>query len=422
MFGMSEISENNRGGDLKIKVVGVGGAGLNAIYRLRMENLPKVGFCAVDTDAADLSRSPVQEKILIGERVTGKMSSGGDAAIGKRAALEDLDALKSALGAVDLLFLTGGLGCGTGSGAMPVIAEEASRQGTVVIAFCTLPFEIEGAKKRTEAAAALEKLKTVCDAVIPLPNDVIMRCCPENTGLLDAFLKADNAMCLAVKSICVMLLKTGLINIDFASIKALFAKKSKKTLFGVGSAEGQDYVENALADLANCPLLSLPEAPDKSDSILINISCGADTSSNKLQYILEKAAALFSADDSVRLGAMIDESFSNRVEICALGVSGTAAKPALAPSALAAHPAPASVYDATKERFEDAAKHRSRMVSKIKSRFLKEKPKPHIDQTEFAFVEIAQQRGFFEDTEPNGYNGADLDVPTYMRKNVKVRL
>ena len=399
---------------LKIKVAGIGGAGINALYKLCLENIPSVEFCAMDCDANILSQCTIDEKILLGRKNTRSMSAGGDSAAGEASAIEDLDAIKNAVASVDLLFIIAGLGGGTGGGAAPIVAHCAAEGGAKVISFCTMPFEVEGAQKKAEAQESLRKLELESDATIPLPNDILLRNASAEAGLLDAFLKADTCMSMAVKSICKMLLCTGLINIDFAVVKSLFAKKSKRTIFGVGCGDGEDCVNAALSDLSKCPLLNLPKAPEKADNVLINVICGADMGMNKLQYILESVSNMFSAKEKVRIGAIVDESYKGRVEICVIGASG------ISDGTQAAFSGAAPVKNA--EHFEEKSKHGERIKAKIKKKIFKPKPETETEQSEFAFMQMSKQRGFFEDTEPNLYRGEDLDVPTFMRKNIKIPL
>ncbi len=406
--------DNSSATNLKIKVIGVGGAGCNALYKLMMENIDGVEFCAIDTDSKMLEQSTAQEKILIGKRTTRGMSSGGNSNIGMKSAMEDSDAIKSSIGAVDLLFIITGLGGGTGSGAAPVIAKQAYSQGTKVITFCTLPFEIEGTQKKAEAIAGLKSLSNSCDATIPLPNEVLIKNSPQNMNLMDAFLKADTCMSIAVRSISTMLLKTGLINIDFAVIKSLFENKSKKTLFGIGIGMGENCVADALDDLIKCPLLNLPQPSEKADSLLVNVTCAAGLGMNKLQHILEYIANIFSANEKVRIGATIDESYSNKLEICVLGVSGSTPLISAAQQ-IQIEPVKQPV------RYEENKSRRSKVVSKIKNRIMRDKYNNE-NQQMFAFAETAQQRGFFEDTPKNTWMNEDLDVPTFMRRGIKIHI
>ncbi len=411
---VSSASNGQRSHGLKIKVVGIGGAGINALYKLCMENIPAVEFCAMDCDADILSQCAIAEKILLGKKSTRSMSAGGDSAAGEASAMEDLDSIKNAVAAVDLLFIIAGLGGGTGGGAAPIVARCAAEGGAKVISFCTMPFEVEGAQKKAEALEALRRLELESDATIPLPNDILLKNAPADAGLLDAFLKADTCMSMAVKSVCKMLLCTGLINIDFAVVKSLFAKKSRKTIFGIGCGSGADCVNSALADLSNCPLLNLPKAPEKADNVLINVICGADMGMNKLQYILESVSNMFSAKEKVRIGAIVDEAYRGRVEICVIGASG------VSDGTQAAFGGGTPVRNA--EHFEEKSRHGERIKARIKKKIFKPKPETETEQSEFSFMEMSKQRGFFEDTEPNMYRGEDLDVPTFMRKNIKIPL
>ncbi|HRP05092.1 MAG TPA: cell division protein FtsZ, partial [Opitutaceae bacterium] len=177
--------------DVAMKVVGVGGAGANAVDRLKMENLDRLQLVAVNTDYQALSSSPLQDKVLIGMGVTRGLGAGGDPDLGREAAEADREKLQAIAKDCDLVFLIAGMGGGTGSGAAPILAELAAEEGALVIAFVTMPFAFEGGRRLRQAEEGLLALRKVCDAVIPLPNDVLLQEAGENETVLDSFARAD---------------------------------------------------------------------------------------------------------------------------------------------------------------------------------------------------------------------------------------
>jgi len=246
-------------GGLRIKIIGVGGAGTNAVDRIKLEDLEQVHLTAVDTDSQVLASSPVEEAYLLGREVTRGKSAGGSVDKGRMAAEADATDLRRLFKGVDLVFLLTGLGGGTGSGAAPVIAQLAVDEGALVIAFAALPFQREGTLRAARAKTALEALQKKCHAVITLPNDLIFKQVDESATLMEAFAMADKWIKLGVHSIWSMLFNTGLINVDFSTLQSALADPGGKTLFGTGYGKGDQLLEQALKDLDNCPLLHLPE-------------------------------------------------------------------------------------------------------------------------------------------------------------------
>src|SRR5580658_8595442 len=221
--------------NVAIKLVGVGGAGSNAVDRLKMESLDRLQLAVINTDHQALASSPVQDKVLIGMATTRGLGAGGDPDLGREAAEADREKIATVVKDCDLVFLLAGMGGGTGSGASPIVAEIAAEQGALVIAFVTMPFSFEGGRRLKQAEEGLRALRQVCDAVIPLPNDMLLQETAENETVLDSFARADEWVGRGVKSIWSMLSKTGLINLDFATIRQVFQQRGGKTLFGLGT-------------------------------------------------------------------------------------------------------------------------------------------------------------------------------------------
>lgn len=418
-----------------MKIVGVGGAGSNGVDRLKMEDLGRVPLAVVNTDAQALSSSPVEEKCLIGNGVTRGLGTGGDPELGRLAGEADLDGINRVVAGTDLIFLLAGMGGGTGSGAAPVVARAASDAGALVIAFVTLPFTFEGARRQKQAEEGLALLRKTCDAVLPLPNDILLQQLDDRASVLDAFGKADEWVARGVKSIWSILSRTGLINLDFATLRQVFCNKGGKTLFGLGCGEGEQWVQKALNDLMLCPLLHTPEFSRKADRLLVNIVGGPDLGISHVNEIMGVVNEHFGRDAHVALGAVIDEGMAGSLEICVLGTTDvssrsgifqrknppasqpaayTQAKPAVpvppaAPVApvSAAVPAPASVPAAAAGAEEAAAARAS--------------DRARIQQEEFLFAD-AEKRGYFDRTDDNVFKGEDLDIPTYLRRGVRISL
>src|SRR3954465_9064927 len=323
--------------NIAIKLVGVGGAGSNAVDRLKMENLERLQLAVINTDYQALASSPVQDKVLIGMGVTRGLGAGGDPELGREAAEADREKITAVVKGCDLVFLVTGMGGGTGSGASPTVAEIAAEQGALVIAFVTCPFSFEGGRRLKQAEEGMLALRKVCDAVIPLPNDILLQEAAENETVLDSFARADEWIGRGVKSIWSMLFKTGLINLDFATVRQAFQHRGGKTLFGLGVGAGENAVADAIASLKLCPLLHTPEFSRKADRLLVNVLGGADLTLPKVNEIMTAITEQFGRDSHIIMGAVIDEDMAGRVEVCILGTSdmGGRGAPARRPVAFA---------------------------------------------------------------------------------------
>ncbi|MFP4541366.1 MAG: cell division protein FtsZ [Opitutales bacterium] len=451
--------------ELKFKVVGVGGAGNNAVDRLHLAGRLPLPLANLNTDQKSLLTSPVEEKVLLGRTTTGGLSAGYDAEVGRRAAEEALPALEKVLEGQDLVFLVAGLGGGTGSGAAPLVAELAAELGAVVVAFVTLPFSREGARNTKRADDALSALRTHCHAVIPLPNDLLVQEIDESATLLDAFQLADDWIGRGVHAIWSMLSQDGLINVDFATLRDAFSMRGGKTLFGIGVGEGPDAVSEALRQLDLCPLLHLPENRyvRKTESLIVHVAGGPDLTMVKVNEILDFATDRFGSKEQTVLGAVIDGSKNGRVEITVVGtaaldrgtrhavaparsslsrlreqrreaVAQQAAKERAASSSAAAHEPGAAADEPRKSRWiteepvSPASDHRpfppaaATSSASASSSENARRPARGRDQSEFDFPRAEDNRGYFEKTSRNTYEGDDLDVPTYLRRGLKIAL
>ncbi len=400
--------------NIAIKLVGIGGAGSNAVDRLKMENLERLQLAVINTDYQALSTSPVQDKVLIGMSVTRGLGAGGDPDLGREAAEADREKIAAVVKDCDLVFLIAGMGGGTGSGAIPEVAEIATEAGALVVAFVTMPFSFEGGRRLKQAEEGLQALRRVCDAVIPLPNDMLLQEGAEDASVLDSFARADEWIGRGVKSIWAMLFKTGLINLDFSALRQAFQHRGGKTLFGLGEGTGENAVADAIASLRLCPLLHTPEFSRKADRLLVNIVGGTDLTLPKVNELMTSITDQFGRDSHIIMGAVIDESMQNRVEVCVIGTSDMGGR------APARRPVGAQQGRTTRAPFIPAPSPKAEAPAIL--------PEPvevgraaQTAQDEFGFGEI-ESRGYFEKTDRNLFDGQDLDVPTYLRKGIKIAL
>ena len=417
--------------NVAIKLVGVGGAGSNAVDRLKMENLERLQLAVINTDHQALSSSPVQDKVLIGLGVTRGRGAGGDPDLGRDAAEADREKIGAVVKDCDLVFLLAGMGGGTGSGASPVVAEIAAEAGALVIAFVTLPFSFEGGRRLKQAEDGLRALRQVCDAVIALPNDMLLQESVENEGVLDSFARADEWVGRGVRSIWAMLFKTGLINLDFSTLRQAFQQRGGKTLFGLGEGSGANAVAEAISSLKLCPLLHTPEFSRKADRLLVNVIGGTDLTLPMVNELMGAVAEQFGRESHIIMGAVIDESSQGRVEVCVLGTCdmGGRGMPPRRGSARSRIPAGA-VAAAPREPISRAAPGDGQQAAPAAATG-PEVPKeaaapgdvhaPRASQDEFGFGEI-ESRGNFEKTDRNLFDGQDMDVPTYLRKGIRIEI
>jgi cell division protein FtsZ len=403
--------EHQAAGDrsVSIKLVGVGGAGSNAVDRLKMENLERLQLAVINTDHQALSSSPVQDKVLIGMGSTRGLGAGGDPELGRKAAEDDREKIAAVVKDCDLVFILAGMGGGTGGGASPTVAEIAAEEGALVIAFVTLPFSFEGGRRLKQAEEGLAALRKACDAVIPLPNDILLQEAAENETVLDSFARADEWIGRGVKAIWAMLSKTGLINVDFATLRQAFHQRGAKTLFGLSEGMGENAAADAIANLKLCPLLHTPEFSRKADRLLVNITGGTDLTLPRVNEIMNAIADQFGRDSHIIMGAVIDEGMQGRVEISVLGTSdmGTRGVAQRRPIPVRQRPLPPGTAEPVS------------VPDELADPVLINGRKP--TQEEFGFGEV-ESRGQFERTDRNLFDGSDLDVPTYLRKGIKIAI
>jgi cell division protein FtsZ len=306
------IDEDARTG-ARIKVIGVGGGGGNAVARMVQAGLSGVEFMVANTDLQALKSNPAPMKIQIGSKLTKGLGAGADPNIGRQAALEDTDALIQALSGSDLVFVTTGLGGGTGTGAAPVIASLATELGALTIAVVTKPFKFEGKKRQTQAEAGLEALRDCVDTVITIPNERLLSVIERSTSMLDAFSTADDVLRQAIQGISDLILVPGLINLDFADVKTIMSGMGV-AMMGTATAEGSSRAVDAAQRAISSPLLE-DASVNGARGVIVNVTGGADMSLievNEALTIIHEAAH---EEANIIFGAVVDPSLNGRVKI-----------------------------------------------------------------------------------------------------------
>lgn len=306
----------------KIKVIGVGGGGGNAIGRMMACRIKGVNFAAVNTDVQDLHYSNAPEKIHIGKELTRGLGAGMHPDVGRQAAEENREEIRDALKNLDMVFITCGLGGGTGSGASPIIAEEAKDVGALAVAVVTRPFSWEGSQRARIASEALEQLKDKVDTLITIPNDRILQVIDKKTSLLNAFAIVDDILRQGVQGISDLITTPGLINVDFADIKTIM-EGGGPALMGIGRASGNERGVEAARAAIHSPLLEL--SIDGARGVLFCISGGPDIAMSEVNEAAEVITESIDPDAKVIFGAVIDEKLRKgelKVTVIATGFEG----------------------------------------------------------------------------------------------------
>src|SRR4026209_1952612 len=297
----------------KIKVVGVGGGGSNAVDRMVEVGLGGVEFIVANTDVQALDHNKAGMKIQIGGKLTKGLGAGADPNIGRQAALEDTDSIIHALSGADMIFVTKGLGGGTGTGAAPVIASLASELGALTIAVVTKPFKFEGRKRQIQAERGLEELRQSVDTVITIPNERLLATIARTTSLTDAFTSADDVLRQVIQGISDLILVPGMINLDFADVKTIMSGMGL-AIMGTGLAEGESRAMLAANAAISSPLLE-DAAVKGARGVIINVTGGPDLSLievSKASAIIQEAAH---DEANIIFGAVVDPKMEGRVKI-----------------------------------------------------------------------------------------------------------
>jgi cell division protein FtsZ len=294
-----------------IKVVGVGGAGLNAVNRMIDAGISQVEFIAVNTDIQALHMSDAPVKIHIGRDVTQGLGSGADPEVGRRAADEGYDQLKHALRGADMVFVAAGEGGGTGTGAAPVVAKIARELNALTVGIVTTPFKFEGTKRRSQADIGVQQLRQACDTTIVIPNDRLLEVLDRSTSMLDAFKVADDVLRQGVQGICDLITMPGLINLDFADVRTIMSD-SGTALMGIGFASSGDNRAKEAAERAlRSPLID--EEISGASGILLSIAGGEDMTLIEVNEAAEAIRSAATEDTNIIFGATVDDRLTGQV-------------------------------------------------------------------------------------------------------------
>jgi cell division protein FtsZ len=293
-----------------IRVVGVGGAGLNAVNRMIDAGISQVEFIAVNTDIQQLRTSDAPIKMHIGRELTQGLGSGADPELGRRAAEDAYDQIKHVLRGSDMVFVTAGEGGGTGSGAAPVVARIAREVGALTVGIVTLPFRFEGTRRGGQAEAGVHELRSVCDTLIVIPNDRLLEVLDRSTSMLEAFRIADDVLRQGVQGICDLITMPGLINVDFADVRTIM-RDAGSALMGIGFATGENRANEAAGRALRSPLIDTEITGAR--GILLSIAGGEDLSLVEVTEAAEAIRAVATEDTNIIFGATVDPRLNGQV-------------------------------------------------------------------------------------------------------------
>lgn len=303
----------------RIKVVGVGGGGGNAVSRMIACKIQGVDFVAINADAQDLNQCQAKEKVLIGKNLTKGLGAGMNPEVGRQAAEENRDEIHEVIKGSDMVFVACGLGGGVGSGASPIVAEAARDAGALTVGVVTKPFVFEGAQRNRIAEQALRNLKEKVDTLITIPNDKIIQAVEKKTSLLDAFGIVDDVLRQAVQGIAELITVPGIVNVDFADVRAIM-QDAGSALMGIGRASGENRAVEAAKLAINSPLLEL--SIDGAKGVLFNISGGPDMAMAEINEAAEVITESIDKDAKVIFGAVVDNALKKgefKVTVIATG-------------------------------------------------------------------------------------------------------
>lgn len=325
--GMAE--ETSRGADIvpsriaKIKVIGVGGGGSNAVNRMIASDLSGVEFWAINTDAQALTLSSASKRLQIGQKLTRGLGAGGNPAIGQKAAEESRDEIAAAVGNADLVFITAGMGGGTGTGAASIVAETAKEVGALTVGVVTRPFMFEGRRRTNQAEEGIAALQSRVDTLIVIPNDRLLSVIPETTPVQDAFRIADDVLRQGVQGISDIITIPGLVNVDFADVRAIMADAGS-ALMGIGIGSGKSRAREAAIAAISSPLLEA--SVDGAKGVVFNITGGSDLTLHEVNAAAETIYEVVDPNANIIFGAVIDDRMQGeiRITVIATGFSGEA--------------------------------------------------------------------------------------------------
>lgn len=459
---MIQLSKNyslpERAADfIPIKIVSVGGAGLNALDRILLDGLERAEAVAINTDVQSLASSVAAHKVQLGRTVTRGLGAGGDPELGYQAAVESADEIREALAEARMIFVCAGLGGGTGSGAAPYVAQLAREAGALVVAFSTLPFSFEGKRRNAQAREALVRLNEVANAVICFENDQMGDIVAPQAGIHQAFAMADSIVSQSVRSIVNLIQRPGLIRIGFDDLLTALRSRNSRCLFGFGESDSDNRAHEALTQALKNPLMDRGRMLTDATRVLVQVAGGPGMTLSEVEILMQELGRHVNEQTQILFGVAVDGRLGDRLSVTI--ISSLAADEDLvsqpAQPAQSSAPAMPPVWEQPQEvppnidfepepipteAFQPAEMIPIDEPPPVEPVLNKPEPivstphkkpapvkeeKPSGEKSAQAKQEVLQfepvTRGRFEKSEPTIVEGEDLDIPTYLRKNIKVK-
>lgn len=380
----------------RIKVLGIGGSGTNAVNRMTQLGIRGVEFLAINTDAQALHNNQADRKVHIGKSVTKGLGSGMNPELGRQAAEESLDELEEVVDNADMVFITCGLGGGTGTGAAPIVAELAKNKGILTVAVVTKPFTFEGSKRKEVAEVGYDNLKDKVDAIISIHNDRILQIIDKKTSLIDAFKTVDEVLRQGIAGISDLITTHGIVNADFADVRSIM-QDAGTALMGIGRASGENRATEAARLAINSPLLEMNV--DGAKGVLFNITGGSNLGMFEIDEAAKVITKSIDSDAKVKFGAVIDESMGDEVRITVIATGFDEGNKRPSPSQIVLNDEP--------RRMAAEPKNFPAAVSPMEVRKPLFNPKPIAPVVN---IEKPQEEPAADD---------EVDIPAFIRKKMK---
>lgn len=435
----------------RLKVLGIGSAGCNILDRLVLDGLNGAELIALNTDVQALAGCVAPRQVHIGQNVTRGLGTGGDPELGYAAAEQAMAEITGLFEAGDVVYLLGGLGGGTASGALPLIAHAAREQGAQVVAIATLPFAFEGKRRHAQAAECLATLRRTSDLLICFENDRMGEIVSARAGIQEAFKAVDATLSQCLRSLAALTQHRGVLHAGFAELTTLFHRADRRALFGSGEAEGDNRAHEAAAALLKSPLLDHGQHLKEIEAAFIHVAGGPDLTLHEVQTLMEELRRHLPEDADTFFGLAVDPALAGRLSVTVLGALPSiepaaaaaphrpAAKPLPLPDPVASEEQPPIAPEPEIEEPAPAIRPRMRPLF-APTRNARHTPAPEVEpdtdsEEESETEEASRQREFrqeqmelepvnrgrFEKSEPTIIDGEDLDVPTFLRRNLRLR-
>jgi cell division protein FtsZ len=391
-----------------IKVIGVGGGGGNAVAHMVTSGIDGVEFMCINTDSQALKHAKVKTALQIGCNITKGLGAGADPEVGRQAAMEDRDRIVELVEGCDMLFITAGMGGGTGTGAAPVVAQVAKELGILTVAVVTKPFEMEGNKRSFVADHGIAELGKYCDSLITIPNQKLLTVLGPQTTLLDAFKSANQVLQGAVQGIAELITRPGLINVDFADVRTVMAETGM-AMMGSGSASGEGRAREAAEAAVSSPLLEDINLAG-AHGILVNVTAGMDLSIGEFQEVGQIVKQFASEDATVVVGTVIDPELSNmvRVTVVATGLG----RPAAAVRQPTSQHRESGSHRETLSHRGDPLTSRSEPAMRV----IRRGPLSNSDYAALDKPTVQRQRAVGDGLRPETEGEDLLDIPAFLRR------